>query len=746
MAAPSSCPPADRLRQLLQGLPPPDQAELIAHLDHCSACQRALEELAGVNPALLSAANSLQRTFHPPEAPLRRLLADLEQDASLTVLHSPPISNGWVQSLLRPVDVPDALGQLDQYLVTELLGQGGMGLVLKAFDPPLKRWVALKVLSPGLTSDGVARQRFAREAQAAAGVRHEHVITIHAVSEANGLPFLVMEHIAGGSLQDYLDRHGPPDWREVARLGEEIAAGLAAAHAHGLIHRDIKPSNILLHVEGTAGGLGVAKISDFGVARVADEARLTQTGIIPGTPMYMAPEQALCAPLDHRADLFSLGSVLYALCTGHEPFAGGSPMAVLRQVCEATPRPIRELNPSIPAWLASIVERLQAKRPDDRFASAAGVADLLRYNRAHPDQPRPVPPPRTLAHRRRSRRRLAVGVLVSTLLLASGFLLTDKAGWTHWLGGGSSGDRAENRVPLRATLSGHTGPVWSVAFAPDGETLATGSDDASLRFWNTATALETAQLPGHNSAVFALAFAHNGTFLVSGDGDGTLRLWDVATRQESAVLPHHGGNVRRIAISPDDTTVAVGSSAQGVELWDVASRTIRQTLAGHHRSILAIAFSPDGDTLATGDATGDIRFWDPATGAERARFAGDPLGVRALAFTPDGGALASAGTGDKEVKIWKTDTHEQIATLSGYENGIQYLTIAPDGRLLATGSRDGGVKIWELATGRPLATLHAHQGSVLALAFHPDGRTLATVGDDRVGRLWDLTGLRLPRP
>jgi serine/threonine protein kinase len=746
MAAPSSCPPSDRLRQLLQGSPPPDQAELIAHLDHCTACQRALEELAGVNPALLSAANSLLRTFHPPEAPLRRLLADLEQDASLTVLHSPPISNGWVQSLLRPADSPDALGQLDQYLVTELLGQGGMGLVLKAFDPPLKRWVALKVLSPGLASDRVARQRFAREAQAAAGVRHEHVITIHAVSETNGLPFLVMEHVAGGSLQDYLDRHGPPDWREVARLGEEIATGLAAAHAHGLVHRDIKPSNILLHIEGANGELGVAKISDFGVARVADEARLTRTGIIPGTPMYMAPEQALCEPLDHRADLFSLGSVLYALCTGQEPFAGTSPMAVLRQVCEATPRPIRELNPSIPTWLAAIVERLQAKRPDDRFASAAAVADLLRYNRAHPDQPRPVPPPRTLRQQRRSPRRLAVGVLVSTLLLASGFLLTNRVGWTHWLGWGSPGDRAENRVPLRATLSGHTGPVWSVAFAPDGETLATGSDDASLRFWNTATAVETAQLPGHNSAVFALAFAHNGTFLVSGDGDGTLRLWDVATRQESGVLPHHGGNVRRVAISPDDTTVAVGSSAQAVELWDIASRTIRQTLAGHHGSILAIAFAPDGSTLATGDASGDIRFWDPATGAERARFAGDPFGVRALAFTPDSQTLASAGTGDKEVKIWQAATHEQVASLSGYENGIQYLTISPDGRLLATGSRDGSVKIWDLATGRLLATLHAHQGSVLAVAFHPDGRTLATVGDDRVGRLWDLTGLRLPQP
>jgi WD40 repeat protein len=747
MAVPSSCPPTDRLRQLLNGTPPAaDQAELIAHLDHCADCQGALDELAGVNPALLSAANSLRRTSHAREAPLRRVLAGLEQDTSLTILHSPPRSPEWVQALLRPVDSSEALGLLDQYLVTEVLGQGGMGLVLKAFDPPLKRWVALKVLNPNLASDSVARQRFAREAQAAAAVRHEHIITIHAVSEANGLPLLVMEHIAGGSLQDYLDRHGPPAWPEVARLGEEIAAGLAAAHAHGLVHRDIKPSNILLHTEGLQAELGVAKITDFGVARVADEARLTQTGIIPGTPMYMAPEQALCEPLDHRADLFSLGSVLYALCTGHEPFAGNSPMAVLRQVCEATPRPIRELNPAIPPWLAATVERLHAKRPADRFVSAAAVADLLRYNREHPEQPRPVPLPRSLRQPRRGKRLLVVGVIVTALLLTGGFLLTESFGWTHRNGGAFSTDGQEIQVPLRATLSGHTGPVWSVAFAPDGQTLATGSDDASLRFWNAATAVETAKLSGHNSAVFALAFAHNGQFLVSGDSDGTLRLWDVATREERGVLPHHGGNVRRVAISPDDRTVAVGSSAQGVELWDVASRTIRQTLVGHHGTILAIAFAPDGNTLATGDATGAIRFWDPATGTEQVRFPGDPFGVRALAFTPDSGTLASAGTGDKEVKLWKAATHEPIAALSGYENGIQNLAIAPDGRLLATGSRDGSVKIWELSTGRPLATLHAHQGSVLAVAFHPDGRTLATVGDDRLGKLWDLTGLHAANP
>src|SRR5262249_13812475 len=150
-------------------------------------------------------------------------------------------------------------------------------------DPALRRWVAIKVLAPNLASDPVARRRFEREAQAAAAGRHEHVITIHAVREAHGLPYLVMEDLAGGSLEDYLDRHGLPSWRAIARLGAEVASGLAAAHAHGLVHRDIKPSNILLRTEGTDADLGAAKISDFGLARAAAQSRLTQTGIVAGT-------------------------------------------------------------------------------------------------------------------------------------------------------------------------------------------------------------------------------------------------------------------------------------------------------------------------------------------------------------------------------------------------------------------------------------------------------------------------------
>ncbi len=181
-----------------------------------------------------------------------------------------------------------------------------------------------------------------------------------------------MEFVAGMTLQQKLDKSGPLPVAEVLRIGQQIAAGLAAAHATGHVHRDIKPGNILLE-----NGIERVKITDFGLARAADDASISHSGIVAGTPMYMAPEQARGEHIDHRADLFSLGSVLYAMCTGHPPFRASTTLAILKRVAEEEPRPVREVNPEIPQWLAAVVAKLHAKNPDDRFQTAKEVAELL---------------------------------------------------------------------------------------------------------------------------------------------------------------------------------------------------------------------------------------------------------------------------------------------------------------------------------------------------------------------------------
>jgi serine/threonine protein kinase/formylglycine-generating enzyme required for sulfatase activity len=272
---------------------------------------------------------------------------------------------------LTPSDRPDSLGRLGRYEVLQVLGKGGFGIVFRAYDDVLQRIVAIKVMAPQLAVTSPARKRFLREARTSAQVRHENVVHVYEVGE-QPLPFLVMEFIPGETLQERLDRVGPLDVSETLRIGRQIAEGLAAAHANDLIHRDIKPGNVLLE-----GGHQKVKITDFGLARAADDASMTQSGMIAGTPMYMAPEQALGQTLDQRADLFSLGSVLYQMVAGRPPFRANTTVAVLKRVAEDAPRSIREVIPETPQWLCAIITKLHAKKPADRYQSAREVADVL---------------------------------------------------------------------------------------------------------------------------------------------------------------------------------------------------------------------------------------------------------------------------------------------------------------------------------------------------------------------------------
>ncbi len=278
----------------------------------------------------------------------------------------------------RPLDFlaapsrPDSLGRLGPFEVLEVVGEGGTGLVLRAFDAKLHRVVAIKVMAGSLSAVGPARRRFVREARAAASVIHENVVAIHSVDDDGPVPYLVMAFVDGPTLQQRIDREGPLPLAEVLRIGKQIASGLAAAHAQGLVHRDVKPANILLE-----NGVERVKITDFGLARAVDDPGLTHQGQVAGTPAYMAPEQASGGRVDARGDLFSLGSVLYAMCTGQPPFRGESVLAVLRRVCDETPRPVRRLNPEVPSWLEGLIARLHARDAAKRSGSAAEIAELL---------------------------------------------------------------------------------------------------------------------------------------------------------------------------------------------------------------------------------------------------------------------------------------------------------------------------------------------------------------------------------
>jgi serine/threonine protein kinase/WD40 repeat protein len=383
----SECPELERWQELFNDALPPEQVHrLERHLESCAFCQERLQRAQEGGELLRSVGMQLgDPTVVTPDPTLVQVLERLHVRS--------PVRAGADETpdlyFLRPTDDPDLLGMLGDYEVQEVIGQGGMGIVLKACDPALHRLVAIKVMAAALAGSATARLRFTREAQAGAAVSHDHVVVVHGVHETDGLPYLVMEYIAGESLQERIDRSGPLELTDIVRIGLQTASGLAAAHAQGLIHRDIKPANLLLE-----NGLARVTITDFGLARSVDDVQLTQNGAVAGTPEYMAPEQARGDVIDHRADLFSLGSVLYAMCTGVPPFAGSTALAVLRHVSDETPPPVRSLNPAIPEWLETLIERLMAKAPAARLQSAAQVAALLEGYLAHLRQPATVPAPR----------------------------------------------------------------------------------------------------------------------------------------------------------------------------------------------------------------------------------------------------------------------------------------------------------------------------------------------------------------
>lgn len=425
---PSNCDEPLLLRALGGDLPEQDNERLLAHLSNCDSCQRRLSDLAASGEEWVAVTDAIKEQ-PPVDEPLARLSSFAKG------IHTPRWTESMAKQLLLPPSHPEMLGRLGRYEIERLIGAGGMGLVFKAFDRELNRPLAIKMLAPHLADSGAARQRFAREARAAAAVVHPHVVPIHNVESEGELPYLVMQYVSGESLQERLDREGPLDLEQILRIGLQVADGLEAAHQQGLVHRDIKPSNILLEDR-----VERALITDFGLARAGDDASLTRTGFHPGTPHYMSPEQASGKTVDSRSDLFSLGSMFYAMSTGRPPFRDESSLSVMRLITESDPPPMTQSNSRLPDWWVVFVERLMAKSPSDRFASASEVKSVLKECLRHFESPASATVPKVLQRTwwfARKPSLFVAGGLVMLSFLLCGFLLTQDPGTL------SSGDAKE---------------------------------------------------------------------------------------------------------------------------------------------------------------------------------------------------------------------------------------------------------------------------------------------------------------
>jgi serine/threonine protein kinase len=395
MSSATPCPSAAAIRRFLGGAHAGAEADAVAeHLIGCDACREAAVALSS-QPAVVEAIRAWSRrptgATTAPE-PETRAPAAKPSSPGASGLRSgfevaePRPSSGGTSSradsamtklddrcVLEPALEPDELGRLGPYRVLELLGEGGMGLVYRAIDTVLHRTIALKVMRPSVAQSAAARGRFEREARAIAALEHDHIVTIYQVGESNGLPYLAMPLLQGETLDKRLRAVQKLPVAEALRIARQIAEGLEAAHARGLVHRDIKPGNIWIE-----SGKNRIKILDFGLAREAGvEDELTQTGVILGTPAYMAPEQAANDAVDARTDLFSLGSVLYRMLTGAAPFQGSNSLSVIRALAVAVPKPPHEVNPEIPIAVSRFVLRLLEKDPTRRPQQAGDVVKEL---------------------------------------------------------------------------------------------------------------------------------------------------------------------------------------------------------------------------------------------------------------------------------------------------------------------------------------------------------------------------------
>ncbi|MEQ1827319.1 MAG: serine/threonine-protein kinase [Pirellula sp.] len=394
---------------------PPEQLNLLEkHLSVCENCQGLFEEQVSHFSEISTATAWLKEQATENER---------ESTAATKVREKRTVQSEAIADIAKRMfdrsEDPSMLGRLDEYEIVEPLGAGGMGIVFKGYDRELHRYVAIKLLAPSVSLIGSAKQRFVREAQSAASIVSPYVVPIHAVASHGEIPYLVMSYVPGVNLQELIEESGALTPLQSVRIARQVALGLAAAHERGLIHRDVKPGNILIERNGQR-----VMLTDFGLAQAADDASLTHSGLLAGTPNFMSPEQAKGMEVDARSDLFSLGSVLYTMLAGHPPFRAPNAYAVVKRLTEESPRPLASIQPSTPAWLSRLVMRLLEKDPNHRYASAAEIAELLAECEKHLEHPSLHSLPRELLG---GRTRTRFGVAASVILALVCILLI--IGW-----------------------------------------------------------------------------------------------------------------------------------------------------------------------------------------------------------------------------------------------------------------------------------------------------------------------------
>ena len=667
------------------------------------------------------------------------------------------MNNGKPQ-LQSSISNSSSIGEEQRYRLEKQIGGGGMGNVFLATDARLGKQVALKVLKETLVDDPTMLARFEWELAICAALKSQHIVQVsdYGITD-DGHPFYVMEYLYGQTLGQLLAQKRRLSPQQTAMIMAQVCAGLQLAHEGinfsqdsdkrvKVIHRDLKPENIFL-VPTVLGDF--VKIIDFGIAKIRDlqADHSTITNFFLGTCHYAAPEQfAGAKDLDERADIYSLGLILYEMLTGFDPFGFNfrdnpvSGETWLLAHASKSPQPLRSqphcehLSPQLEA----VVMQCLQKSPQERFASAQELDQALQTAVSQKPEIATIAEPKneltnfsatparkTIKSGTRVLRRYAIWLLIGGVC-AGGITLSQLPRF--------SAPSLTEKTVLQQTLQADSA-VWSLALSADGQTLMVGGEDQTIKGVNLQTQdLEFASR--QLDTVRSLSLSNDNTILASASGD-LIKIWDLQGKTLIRTLKGHQSTIWSVDISLDGNILASASGDHTIKLWNLQTGELLRTLTGHTAPVFAVNFSPDGRTLASASQDNTVKLWNVQNGQIWQTLTGHTNAVRDVAFNPTGQYLASASW-DGTVKLWERQTGKELHTFAAHADRAIAVTFSPDGKTLASSSVDRTVKLWDWREQVLLETLSSNADWVLSLVFNASGTNLIGSGKDGTIKIWQI--------